>query len=306
MGDLLRVKLPDDGPFGEAWVLSDREDHASVVAEGAHAGRTIRELMEQFPTEILGTLATRFRRFPLLLKFLDVKKMLSVQVHPSNAETELIPPGETGKTEAWVVLEADQDSRVYAGLKPDVSAADLRDAINTGSVADQLSSFTPNVGDAVFLKAGTVHALGRDIVVFEVQQNSDVTFRLFDWDHIDEKTGKPRPLQVDQALACIDYREGPVGPVTPAIEGTTSSARERLFACEHFSLWRRSGQSPFIVGNRDRARVVTCIDGLGHVEHDGTKYDLNTGDVMLLPAVVGACSFEPSGRVTLLEVALPE
>jgi mannose-6-phosphate isomerase len=94
--------------------------------------------------------------------------------------------------------------------------------------------------------------------------------------------------------------------VLPVHEGATSSGRERLFACEHFSLWRQRGESPFVVGERDRARVLTCIDGNGQVEHDGTKYDLSTGEVMLLPAVVGACSFQPSGAVTLLEVALPE
>ena len=118
----------------------------------------------------------------MLLKYLDVSKTLSVQVHPSAAYPQLIPAGDTAKTEAWVVLEAGPQARIYAGLRAGTSANVLRQAIAHGTVADQLASFTPRPGDAVLIPAGTVHAL-RDVVVFEVQQNSDVTFRLFDWDN---------------------------------------------------------------------------------------------------------------------------
>jgi len=141
--------------------------------------------------------------------------MLSVQVHPTKANKNLLPAGETAKTEAWVVLEAGTQSRIYAGLKPETTEAGLRLALKNGTVVNQLAEFTPKPGDAVFLRAGTVHALGGDIVVFEIQQNSDVTFRLYDWGHIDAKTGKPRALQVDKAMACIDFAEGPVRRVMP-------------------------------------------------------------------------------------------
>jgi hypothetical protein len=110
--------LPGDGPIGEAWILSDRDDHPSRVADGPLKGRTIGQLMEQCPEQLMGKLAGRFHRFPLLLKFLDAREMLSVQVHPSDAHKDLLPAGETGKTEAWVVLEAGTESRIYAGLKP--------------------------------------------------------------------------------------------------------------------------------------------------------------------------------------------
>ena len=149
---------------------------------------------------------------------------------------DLIPPGESGKTEAWVVLEAGPESRIYAGLKPGTNPDDLRRALANGTVADHLASFTPKLGDAVFLPAGTVHSLGGDMVVFEVQENSDVTFRLYDWDHVDPKTGQPRPLQVDQAMACIDFAQGAIGPVAPLVEATTPVRRERLFHCEQFSV----------------------------------------------------------------------
>ena len=118
LADLLPTPLPGDGPIGEAWLLSDRDDHASTVADGPLRGSTIRQLLEQSPEQMLGKLAGRFKRFPVLLKFLDVREMLSLQVHPADDRTDLLPAGETGKTEAWVVLEAGPRSRLHAGLKP--------------------------------------------------------------------------------------------------------------------------------------------------------------------------------------------
>lgn len=118
----LKTPMPSDGPIGEAWLLSDREEHSSRVVDGPLKGHTIAQLIKMSPQLILGKLAQRFRRFPILLKFLDVHQMLSVQVHPSDGEVDLIPKGETGKTEAWVVLEAEPASRVYAGLKLGVTA----------------------------------------------------------------------------------------------------------------------------------------------------------------------------------------
>jgi mannose-6-phosphate isomerase len=240
-----------------------------------------------------------------LLKFLDVRSVLSVQVHPSDRQTDYLPAGEHGKTEAWVVLESGPESRIYAGLKPATTADTLRRAIRTGTVADRLASFTPKPGDGVFVQAGTVHSLG-GVVVFEAQENSDVTFRLYDWDHIDAKTGQPRPLQVDQAMACIDFAQGAIGPVVPVVEEVKPVLRERLFLCEHFGLWRLSGESPFMVGVAETPRVLVCIAGDGQLEHDGADYAVGKGDVLLLPAVVGACLLRPRGAISLLDISLPE
>ena len=118
LADLLRAPLPGDGPIGEAWLLSDRDDHPSRVADGPLKGRTIAQLLEQSPEQLMGKLAGRFRRFPLLLKFLDARDTLSVQVHPSDRQKNYLPAGESGKTEAWVVLEEGPESCIYAGLKP--------------------------------------------------------------------------------------------------------------------------------------------------------------------------------------------
>ena len=305
LANLLSAPLPGDGPIGEAWLLSDREDHPSRVADGPLKGWTLGQLLQQWPEQMLGKLAGRFRRFPLLLKFLDVRDTLSVQVHPSDVQTRYIPAGETGKTEAWVVLETGTKSRIYAGLKRDTTAETLRQALATGAVADELASFIPKMGEGILIPAGTVHSLG-DVVVFEVQENSDVTFRLYDWDHVDAKTGHPRLLQVEQALACVDFTQGAIGPVAPMVEEAKPVLRERLFDCEHFQVWRFCGELPWGVGAERTPRVLVCLAGDGQMEHDGAKCIFGKGHVLLLPAVLGVCLCRPRGAISLLKITLPE
>ena len=172
-------------------------------------------------------------------------------------------------------------------------------------MADHLTGFIPQPGDAILIPAGTVHSLG-DLVVFEVQQNSDVTFRLYDWDHVDAKTGQGRPLQVDQAIACIDFAQAAVSSVAPVVEAVEPMRRERLILCEHFGVWRLTGESPFPVGAEGLPRVLVSLDGDGQLEYGGINYAVGKGDVLLLPAVVGACEFQPRSAVCLLEISLPD
>lgn len=303
LAEVLDAPLPGDGPIGEAWLLSDRSDHASRIADGPLAGRTLGELVAEAPEAMMGRLAGRFPRFPLLLKLLDAQQMLSVQVHPSDAHPALLPSGESGKTEAWVVLRAGPRSRIYAGLKPGTTASALRAAIEGGDPTDLLAGFSPVPGDAVLVQAGTVHSLGGDVVVFEIQQNSDVTFRLYDWNHIDARTGEPRALQVDRALACVDFSRGPVLPVAPVLVQATTG-RERLFQCDQFSVWRTRAKTPFAVGAAGEPRVLLPIEGQGEVDHDGRLWPARRGDVVVLPAAAGACLFRPKDEVTLLEMAI--
>jgi mannose-6-phosphate isomerase len=306
LAGLLDVPLPNDGPFGEAWILSDREDHSSVVADGPLKGQTIRQLIEQYPEELLGGLAKRFQRFPLLLKFLDAHEMLSVQVHPGYSRPGLPPANGTAKTEAWVVLEAGKESRIDAGLKAGTTADILRESVANNTLPDHLVSIAPKPGDGVFIPAGTVHSLGGDVVVFEVQQNSDVTYRLYDWCHLDAKTGKPRELEVDKALACIDFVNVRSGLVTPQVESEKPVERERLFDCNAFRLWRLHGQSPFTLGAAGELRLMVCVEGAGQIAQGGATYPFRKGGVWLLPAVAGPCMLHPDGIVTMLEISIPD
>jgi mannose-6-phosphate isomerase len=302
---LLSAPLPGNEPIGEAWLLSDRDDQPSRVADGPLKGKTIAELTTRSPDELLGRLAGRFRRFPLLLKLLDVKQRLSVQVHPSDVHQGLIPVGETGKTEAWVVLENGPGARVFTGLKTGATAGRMRAAIADGTVADELAEFTPAPGDAVLVPAGTVHSLS-DVVVFELQQNSDVTFRLYDWNHIDPRTLQRRPLQVEQAMACIDFGQGTVTPIIPRMIERRPALREKLIQCDQFAVTRISGREPFMVGKAETPRVLACLAGRGHLEYAGQSYAFGRGQVVLSPAVVGECLCRPHGAVSILEISLPE
>lgn len=306
LAGLLTKPLPDKGPVGEAWLLSDRDDFQSVVSNGPLKGKTIRQLLRESREQLLGKFVEDFNCFPLLLKFIDAHEMLSVQVHPSEANAELLPEGETAKSEAWVVLEAGKDSRIYVGLKPDTTKEIIKNALSDGTVEQHLASFTPQKGDGIFIPAGTVHTLGGDVVVFEIQQNSDVTFRLYDWNHIDARTGHTRELQIDKALECIDFKQGTIGPVIPLLEDKMPARRELLFKCEHFGLWQVEADSMFIVGVAETPRILVCLKGEGQVEHEGNSYSIGKGDVMLLPAVVGACFCKPEGAISLLEISLPE
>ena len=297
LADLLSAKLPA-GPVGEAWVLSDRDDHESHVSDGALKGQTLAQLLAQFPEAVMGRLAGRFTRFPLLLKFLDARELLSVQVHPD---------GDHGKTEAWVVLEAGLKSCIYAGLTDGTTEKALRRAVDEHKVAELLVSFHPEVGDAVFIPGGTVHCLGGDVVVFEVQQNSDETFRLYDWQRIDPDTEKRRPLQVDLALASVEYAERKSGLVRPVAEDAAPLERELLFDCDYFEVNRLRGDSPFLVGAPEVPSVLACVDGAGRIEHDGKTCTVAKGDVFLLPASIGTCTCLPDdAALTVLEIAIPE
>lgn len=301
---LLSKPLPNDDPVGEAWLLSDRKDYVSKVSEGKLQGTTITKLMEDFRYEIMGKIGNHFEHFPLLLKFLDCKEVLSVQVHPSDQQKEYIPKGNSGKTEAWVVLETSDDSCIYAGLKKGTTKEKLLKSIENKSLAEMLHSFVPKKDDAVFIHSGTVHTLG-GTVVFEVQENSDVTFRLYDWDRKDPKTGKPRELQVEKAIACIDFDQVDIGPVFP-LQDTDNKNVEKLFDNEHFILWRIKTESAFKVGIKDEPTILVCTEGKGLMMFNNTEYSLAKGEVILLPAIIGQLDLHPDPQISLLQIAIPD
>lgn len=288
--ELVKRPAPDDKPVGEAWVLSDVDGSVSVVADGPLAGTSLRALLASDPAGVLGGATAPLGRFPLLLKFIDARRELSVQVHPNDAQAAARKPGCGGKTEAWVILDANPTtSRVYSGFRPGVTEADFRAALDAKTVPDTLHAFTPRRGDGVFLDAGTVHAIGADILLFEVQQTSDITYRLYDW-------GRDRELHIEDGLACANFAAGPCVP----IRGGGSLVR-----CPYFTLDRVTSASPFRVGEAGACRAVVCVDGVGELAWGGSRYPLTTGDAYLLPAAAGACECRPRGELTVLECGIP-
>lgn len=304
LANFLSKPLPKDEPIGEAWILSDRENYESVVLNGTLKGQTLTQLLMEFPEEIMGNGFEAGNRFPLLLKFLDCAEVLSVQVHPSDSQHQFLPAGNTGKTEAWVVLEADKNSCIYAGLKKGTTKEDLIKSIKNKSVSDQLHSFIPRKGDAVFIRSGTVHSLN-GAVVFEVQENSDVTFRLYDWDRKDLKTGKPRDLQLEKAIACIDFNQVDIGPVTPVNEQKLKN-KEKLFDNQHFKLWQIKSSLEFKVGFKVKPAILICIEGKGTIKFNHKKYAICKGEVFLLPAIIEKLKLQPEKEITIFQIGIPE
>jgi len=302
----LNKAFAGEGIVGEVWLLSDRDDFSNRVKNGAFKGKTLGEILSSHQEGLMGKYKSCYRRFPILLKFLDASKMISIQVHPSCSNKEYIRNNERSKTEGWIVLEAGPESCIYAGVKTGTTEQGLREALKENRLTEYLRRFHAKQGDAFFLPSGTIHSLG-DTMVFEVQENSDTTYRLYDWDRIDAKTGLPRALQTEAAIACADLNpDADVGLRAPIVEAVLPVLRELVFDCRHFKLWRHSGKSPFGVGEIKEPRVLAAIKGGGYVSSAGEKYFIEKGQVILLPAETGKCAFEPQEESIILEIALPE
>lgn len=212
LSHLLGRPLAGEGPYGEAWDLSSHALHISKVVDGPNAGRSLSDLWLNHRAELAG--GSRSESFPLLVKWLECRELLSLQVHPDDSMAQRVLNEPFGKSEAWVVIAAEPSSVVYAGLKPGVTRDDVVQSIQKGTLTDCLHSFTPEVGDCISLPAGTIHAAGGGVMFAEVQQTSDATFRLHDWNRMG-LDGKPRALQVERGLDAVDWDQGPISPVVP-------------------------------------------------------------------------------------------
>lgn len=304
--DFLQQPQPEHKhAIGEAWVLSDVDGHLSRVANGPQKGTTLRDLLADCPERILGSAKLINGRFPLLLKFIDARQELSVQVHPNDEQAAKTKPGANGKTEAWVVLESNPaTSRIYSGFQPGMTGSKFRQALTDRTTPQTLHSFIPSEGECVFLPAGTVHAIGADILLFEVQQTSDITYRLYDWDRVDPISKQPRELHVEQGLAVSNFASGPCPACPPR---RLSDTCEELVDCEYFTLRRWTSEKRFAVGAAGECRIVVVLESsdFDQIEWSDDGDDLQTGDVLLIPAETGACEILPAGRLTLLECGLP-
>lgn len=302
---LLGQPLPTEEPHGEAWALSDHALHHSRVASGPLAGRTLREILDRERTTVLGPAAADQAVFPWLVKFLDANDWLSVQVHPDSKMVQRLLPGEGSKTEAWLVLDAVPGSRIDAGLLPGVGERELRAALAAGTVAECLHHFEPRPGDCVFLPAGTVHAVGGGVLMAEVQQTSDATFRLFDWNRRDAH-GRSRQLHLDQALASIDWTRGPVHPIpVTGFSQPPASRLQELARCPFFVLEYRQETASFSWGGRGGMEVVVVLRGRGRLTVPWQEEPVLPGQAWLLPASMPAVACRPEPALDLLICSLP-
>jgi mannose-6-phosphate isomerase len=296
----LGKELGPENDYGESWEISDHGADQSVVTSGSLANTPLGTLVRQHGRELFG----RYPQpsFPLLIKFLDAQQNLSLQVHPNDALAARIIPPDNGKTEAWYVLHAEPGSTIFSGLKPGVDCTPFEKALRAGTAAEMVNQINPQAGDCIYLPAGAVHALGRGIVVAEVQQSSDVTYRLFDWNRLDPD-GKPRQLHIDRGLEAVDFSLGPIFPQSP--QATATSEIFRLVACEKFVIDRWQIDAPAALGGDDRFHIVQPLSGAIRIAGDPASSPLGLGDVCLLPAGIARVAITPETPSAFLDIYLP-
>jgi mannose-6-phosphate isomerase len=299
---VLHKPLGDGDRYAESWEVVDHGEDQSVVASGPQQGATLRQLVRQHGDQLLGQHAA-LSAFPLLFKFLDANQVLSLQVHPNDQQAARLDPPDRGKTEAWVIVDAAPEAVIYAGLKRGFDRAAVERELHRGTFELCMHRFTPQAGDCVFIPAGVPHALGAGLLVAEIQQSSDTTFRLHDWNRVGAD-GRPRELHIEQGLDVIDYQRGPVEPQTPRPGGRPGV--ERLVDCQQFVVDRWSGSPPGQrCGGDDRFHILASLQGQGEVRWPGGAMRLAGGQTMLLAAVTEV-EIVPGPDLVLLDMYLPD
>ncbi len=287
--------LPDpDTPYGESWEITDREYEQSFVSSGIYNGRSLHDLWTNLRSEIFGENLFQYR-FPLLIKILDCRQDLSVQVHPPEKQAILL--GGEPKTETWYIADMEPESKLYVGLKEKVTKESFRQALGDGTVADQIHSISPEVGDSIFIPSGRLHAIGGGFLIYEIQQNSDTTYRVFDWNRrgLD---GKPRQLHVEESLRCIDFTDH-----EPAMDVPTGPNGQTITDCEHFHIEKLDLVAGTSIGNpqHDRFSIITVVSG---TLSDTAGNHYKAGDFFLLPRAAAPLSVYEEALI--LQTTIPD
>jgi mannose-6-phosphate isomerase len=306
LGDLLGKPIGPGDDYAESWEIVDRGDQSSRVDHGPMEGVSLGDLIRDRNTDLLGSY-TAIESFPLLLKYLDCHRVLSVQVHPDDRYASQMAQPDLGKTEAWYIVDAEPGSRIYAGLKAGVDRKSLQQAIAAGTTEDTLHVIEPKVGQCIFIPAGTVHALGAGLVVAEIQQSSDTTFRLYDWNRVDA-LGRSRPLHIDQALMVTDFTRGPISPQTPQAD---PDGLETLVRCDKFVLRQAClgdlrPKRAITVGNFSSPVIMTVVRGEVALDCEGKwQCRARLGSSFLLPAAMPNLEIACQTEAVVLLAHLP-
>jgi len=294
-------KIPAGKLIGESWEISDRSGDESIIAKGKFAGKSLRWLMENHAPELLGDAkAATGNRFPVLCKILDAREKLSLQVHPpANKTAEL--NGEP-KTEMWFIADAAPGAELFVGLRRGVTRAEFEKKISDGSVADCFHRVSVRAGDAMFLPSGRIHAIGSGLVIFEIQQNSDTTYRVFDWNRVG-LDGKPRELHVPQSLASIDFNDFEPKLVETKFSGDDKIksrllVRDKLFNVGHLEL--KTGAAAKL--KEQKLQVVAVVKGLIEINSNSETENLCAGQFCLIPASLERTEILARSDAAILQV----
>ena len=302
LGTVLGKPIGAESDYAESWEVSDHGDDQSIVVSGNFAGQTLSQLVNTQNVPLLGR-HTGAKQFPLLVKYLDANEALSVQVHPDDKLAKQFDPSENGKTEAWVIIDSAPDSVLYVGFEEGVSETDIRAAADQGDVEPLLHRVQVQSGDCVFVPAGTVHAIGAGVLLAEIQQSSDITFRLNDWNRVGPD-GQPRDLHIKEAIRCIDIDRGPVNPVQPR-RIDADHTWEELVRCPYFVMQRHRSDRSFTMQADNACHVLMVLSGSGRLLTEQGQTPLPLGQTVLLPAERTDVRIEPNGELAVLDAFLP-
>jgi mannose-6-phosphate isomerase len=293
---LFKRRLPS-GIFSESWEVSSHKNGNSIIKNGKFKGQALGDIINLHGINFLGTRSANLDRFPLLIKFIDANDKLSVQVHPDN-KYALEVEGDLGKTEMWYIVDAKENAQIIYGIREQISKDDLLSAAKNGDLENYLNYIKVKKGAVIFIPSGTVHAILDGIVIAEIQQNSDTTYRLYDWNRLDDN-GSPRDLHIGKAIDVInfDFNEDIKSPKFCTFNGYSTST---LVQCDFFNVDLINIMNIFKDSTSEETFFIfTAVEGDGTLTYANINYDISMGSSFLIPANCG--EFTISGNITLLK-----
>ncbi|MDD5067010.1 MAG: mannose-6-phosphate isomerase, class I [bacterium] len=288
--------------IGESWEIADHYEDNSIILNGELKGRSLNEALKEFKRDLVGTKPEEkfLDRFPLLIKFIDAHDKLSVQVHPDDQYAELHEKGEYGKTEMWYVVHADRGAKLIMGLNQNVTPDEFKHHLETNDVEDILQYVEVKTGDVLFIPAGRIHAILPGVVIYEVQQNSDLTYRVYDWGRMGFDN-QPRPLHIEKSIQTINFRD--VNPNISKIHYShiNTNVMANLTHCLYFHVEKYLlNEKMKFISDRSTFSIFSVMDGFGLLNWENREIELNKGDTVLIPAVLASYTIYPQPLLTLV------
>jgi mannose-6-phosphate isomerase len=300
--------VPDNRQIGESWEISGFGNSQTVISNGSLQGQTLGAIFAKYPKELIGESAQNLPFFPLLVKFIDAHDALSVQVHPDDRNAQTLFGEQFGKTECWYIAKAGVHATLGIGFTKNILHDELRKAITTGTLEELLHIFPVNVGEVYFIPAGTVHTIMGDVVIYEVQQSSNTTLRMYDWQRIDA-SGKPRPLHIEDAVAVADLSGNKNYRIEPLeIHDAVKSTRRIRIACPYFAIEEYRCEKDILLPleRHHSCRILSIVEGTADLVWKNGKNILYKGSTVLIPAILDDVSIVGRDACTCLSTFIPD